>query len=69
MKDRSEVTAPLFVRRFKPRRFQAVHCTRPMVYGTNGSPRDRMRHQVQLGEGAPGWHGRMPTDRYQPLGK
>lgn len=40
-----------------------------MVYGTNGSPHDRMRHQVQLGEGAPGWHGRMPTDRYQPLGK
>lgn len=69
MKDRSEVTAPLFVRRVQaaPLPGRPLHAADGVRH--NGSPRDRMRHQVQLGEGAPGWHGRMPTDRYQPLGK
>lgn len=53
--------------RFEPQCFRAIRCTRPMVYGVNNTPRCRMRHQVQLGEGAPGWRGRMPTDRYEPI--
>jgi hypothetical protein len=60
--------APLRPIRFAPQRLRVIECAPPMVYGTNGSPRDRMRHQVALGEGAPGWRGRMPTDRYQPIG-
>jgi hypothetical protein len=49
--------------RFAPRLFQAVRCTRPMVYGVGGvSPRIRMRRVDQLGG------RRMQTDRYQPIG-
>lgn len=62
------LTARIEPVRFQPQRLHAITCTRPMVYGTNRSPRDRMRHQVQLGEGAPAWRGRMPTDRYRVIG-
>jgi hypothetical protein len=48
---------------FAPRLFEAVSCTRPMVYGVGGvSPRIRMRRDDQLGVRA------MRAARYEVIG-
>ena len=48
--------------RFAPRRFQAMSCTPPMIYGVGGTtPRIRMRRDDQLGV------REMRTARYEQI--